>query len=333
MTDTRRIVQDALDSLYKVDADGLSALAETTFAADATLSISDPIGDLTGPDAILAGLVQPLRDALSPARRRDLMVIGAENRRDYGGTWVATISHMTGLFAAPLWGIAPTGKLVHLRMGEFWRVEDGKIAEGRIIVDLLDLLHQAGRWPLAEAHYGAPIAFPAPATQDGLCPVNREDGSASLDVVEAMLSALHVYDPESFGSDGQVGAGGTWAPDFAWYGPGGIGSTVSWSGFVDHHRGQFLRAFPDRKGGNHYCRIGDGAYAAVSGWPSMTMTHHDTFLGVPATGKALTLRVMDFYRCAGGLIAENWVLLDYVHLLRQMGVDVIAEAAALNAEQ
>jgi predicted ester cyclase len=70
-----------------------------------------------------------------------------------------------------------------------------------------------------------------------------------------------------------------------------------------------------RKGGNHYCRIGDGDYAAVSGWPSMTMTHRGDYLGVPATGRALTLRVMDFYHCESAKIVENWVLLDLPDLL------------------
>jgi predicted ester cyclase len=329
MADPRVDVRNGLAALFSLEDAEVSAAAKALFAPGAKIHVSDPVGVLEGPQAICEGLILPLRRAITAATRRDLLVIGAENRRDYGGDWVSTVTHVTGLFNAPLWGIAPSGKLIYLRIGEFWRVENGKIAEARIIIDLLDLLHQCGRWPLAEAHYGAPITFPAPATQDGLCPVNRAGGAASLDVVEAMLGALHVYDPESFGSEGQVGAGGTWAPDFAWYGPGGIGSTVTWPGFVDHHRAQFLDAFPDRKGGNHYCRIGDGNYAAVSGWPSMTMTHRATYLGVPATGKALTLRVMDFYRCEGGLIAENWVLLDYIDLLAQMGVDVIAEAAAL----
>jgi predicted ester cyclase len=108
-----------------------------------------------------------------------------------------------------------------------------------------------------------------------------------------------------------------------WYGPGGIGSTYRWEGFVKDHRAPFLSAFPDRRGGNHYCRIGDGNYAAVSGWPSMTKTHLGDYLGVPATGKRLTLRVMDFYRCEAGRIIENWVLLDYVDLFRQMGVDLL----------
>lgn len=55
----------------------------------------------------------------------------------------------------------------------------------------------------------------------------------------------------------------------------------------------------------------------------MTMTHRGDYLGFVATNRALTLRVMDFYRCAGGRIAENWVLLDYVDLFRQMGHDIL----------
>jgi predicted ester cyclase len=111
-----------------------------------------------------------------------------------------------------------------------------------------------------------------------------------------------------------------------WYGPGGIGANYRWDGFVRDHRAPFLRAFPDRRGGDHYCRIGDGAYAAISGWPSMTMTHRGEYLGVPPTGRKLSLRVMDFYRCAGACIAENWVMLDYVDLFRQIGRDIIADA-------
>jgi predicted ester cyclase len=173
---------------------------------------------------------------------------------------------------------------------------------------------------------GTEMLFPGPATHDGVCP-DTGDGEASLDTVEAMLADLHAYDPETFDSHDQTGEHGYWHPDMLWYGPGGIGSTYRWEGFVKDHRAPFLSAFPDRKGGNHYCRIGDGNYAAVSGWPSMTMTHAGDYLGVAATDKPLTLRVMDFYRCEGGRIAENWVLLDYVDLFRQKGIDVLAPAA------
>ena len=330
MTDDRVVTKTFLAELLTVPATDLDALAVTRIAPDAVFDLSDPIGTLTGPGEIIAGFIAPLRKALTHVQRRDLMFIGGQNIRDEGGMWMASVSHVAGLFKAPLFGVAPNGKMVFLRFGEFYRVENGRITKARIIIDLLHLLHEIGRYPLAQAHYGTPITFPAPRTLDGVCPGDRAVGARSLDIVQRMLGALHVYDPATFGSDNQTGNNGLWAPGFMWYGPGGIGSTTGWDGFVDHHRASFLGAFPDRKGGNHYCRIGDGAYAAVSGWPSMTMTHRDTYLGVPATNRALTLRVMDFYRCTATHIAENWVLLDYVNLLSQMGVDVIAEAAAMD---
>ncbi|MEM7722627.1 MAG: ester cyclase [Pseudomonadota bacterium] len=330
MTDTRAIYHDIFAAFMTAPDAELEVLVQTRIAPNAVFDVSDPIGTLTGPDAILNGLLRPLRAALKHPQRRDLMLIGGENIREDGGDWLASVAHITGLFHAPLFGVAPNGRMVFLRFGEFYRVENGQLTQARIIVDLLHLLHEIDRYPLP-GHYGTPVSFPAPATQDGICPANRADGARSLDIVQNMLGALHVYDPDTFGSDYQTGSQGLWHRDFMWYGPGGIGSTTGWTGFVDHHRADFLRAFPDRKGGNHYCRIGDGNYAAVSGWPSMTMTHQGPYLGVPATGKPLTLRVMDFYRCTETQIAENWVLLDYVHLLRQMGVDVLALAGEMTS--
>lgn len=58
--------------------------------------------------------------------------------------------------------------------------------------------------------------------------------------------------------------------------------------------------------------------------PSMTMTHLGPYLGVPPTGRKLSLRVMmDFWRCRAGAIMENWVLLDLVDLFAQMDIDLI----------
>jgi predicted ester cyclase len=53
------------------------------------------------------------------------------------------------------------------------------------------------------------------------------------------------------------------------------------------------------------------------------------FLGVAATGKPVTMRVMDFYLHHEGLIRENWVPLDILDLLLQMGVDVMARMQSI----
>ncbi|GIT92295.1 polyketide cyclase [Jannaschia pagri] len=321
MIDHRHTTRAGLNAL--LTAPDPQDVALGLLAEDAVWDMMAPVDRVTGRDAILESVIRPLRAALAFPHRRDEIVIGGLNRRDEGGYWVACVSHVVGTHVAPLWGVAPSGKLAFLRVGEFHRLSDtGQITQSRILIDLPNLMIQAGRQPFTQG-LGTEMLFPGPATHDGVCP-GSDGGKTSLDLVERMLGALHVYDPETGHSAQQTGEDGTWADDMLWYGPAGIGSNYRWDGFMADHRTPFLKAFPDRKGGNHYCRIGDGPYAAVSGWPSMTMTHRGPYLGVQPTGRALTLRVMDFYRCADGRIAENWVLLDYVDLFRQMGHDILS---------
>ena len=322
MADFRAATRARLHALLDAPDAGLADAAAAAMPMDATFHMMAPLDDVAGRDAVVERVLRPLRAALAHAHWRDEIVIGGDNVRDGGGRWVALVTHVVGTHVAPLWGVAPSGRLAFLRVGAFLRLgEDGRIDRAHVIADLPDLMRQAGRAPFPPL--GTEMLFPGPATHDGVCPPS-EGGAASLDVVQRMLGDLHVYDPETSGSEGQTGEDGTWADGMLWWGPGGVGSNYRWEGFVRDHRAPFLAAFPDRKGGNHYCRIGDGPYAAVSGWPSMTMTHQGPYFGIEGDGRALTLRVMDFYRCADGRIAENWVLLDYVDLARQMGRDVLA---------
>ncbi|WGH78860.1 nuclear transport factor 2 family protein [Jannaschia ovalis] len=314
MTDFRATTRRGLAALLAGDPGVL--------APEAVFEMMAPVDRVDGTEAIMADVVAPLRAALSGLHPRDEIVIGGDSTRAPGGRWVATLGHYVGRHVAPLWGVAPSDRLAFLRAGAFHQIDAaGRITRAHVILDLPDLMRQAGRDPFPEG-LGSEMLFPGPATHDGICP-DPAGGADSLRLVERMLGDLHVFDPATAASPGQIGPDGTWAEDFLWYGPGGIGSTFRWDGFVDHHRAAFLAAFPDRRGGNHYCRIGDGPYAAVSGWPSMTMTHRGPYLGAAPSGRALTLRVMDFYRCARGRIAENWVLLDYVDLWRQMGQDIL----------
>lgn len=324
MSDIRPALHRDLNGLAACDSQSLRAIVSECVASDAVFHVSAPIGELRGTSDICDGFFSQLKAAMSGLYRRDLLFIGGQNRRDVGGQWCAAVTHYVGNLDAPLLGIPASRHLSFLRAGEFYRVEEGRISEARIILDIPDLLRQTGRHPFPFS-YGSEITFPAPATQDGILPTGG-NGEASLDLVEAMLADLHTYDPETLQSPGQTGAGGHWGDDMMWYGPAGIGSNYRWEGFIKDHRESFIRAFPDRKGGNHYCRIGDGDYAAVSGWPSMTMTWGGDYLGEKADGRPLTLRVMDFYRCSERRIRENWVMLDYTDLLEQMGIDLIARA-------
>lgn len=336
MSGFRERAHRGLNALMAADDADFGTHARDLIADGTVWDIAAPVHRLEGRDAVIEGFLRPLRAALAACRRRDEIFIGGRNIRAQGGDWVASVTHYVGNFEAPLWGVKPTRHLVFLRAGEFYRMAgpDGEeeIVEAKIIVDLPDLMRQAGRRPWTES-LGTEMLFPGPATHDGVLPQGAR-GAASLALVERMLADLHAYDPDTKHSHGQTGEDGAWDAHMLWYGPGGIGANYLWDGFVADHRAPFLHAFPDRRGGDHFCRIGDGDYAAISGWPSMTMTHRGAYLGDPATGRALTLRVMDFYRAdftrhAEGRLAENWVLLDYVDLFAQMGIDLIERSNAM----
>ena len=49
-------------------------------------------------------------------------------------------------------------------------------------------------------------------------------------------------------------------------------------------------------------------------------THTGNFQGIPPTGKPVTFTSLEVYRVTGGKLAEEWVELDMLGLLQQLGV-------------
>ena len=306
--------------------------AEQLLSADSLWVVSHPINELRGPQQVLSAFVQPLRHAFPDIERRtDLFFAGHwDGRIDGGaGTWVTTTGHYLGKFKEPLWGIPPTGEPAWLRFGEFYRIENGRIVEARILLDLIDLARQAGVRLLPPSS-GLELLVPGPRNATGILLESSPHAgpSACLPQVEAMIGGLGRYNQQDLRS---MGMEQYWQPDMMWYGPCGIGTSRGIDGFQTHHQKPFLVAFPDRKGGHHRARFGEGDFAASTGWPSVRATHAGPYLGTPATQRPITMRVMDWWRQEDGLLAENWVLIDLPHLFLQMGVDLLAPLAAPQA--
>ena len=49
-------------------------------------------------------------------------------------------------------------------------------------------------------------------------------------------------------------------------------------------------------------------------------THQGEFLGIPATGKRVTMTYIDIWRTADGKLAEHWVEADMMGMMQQLGV-------------
>ena len=288
-------------------------------AAGHLLDACRPIERGEGADFVAASLLAPLAAALPNYEvRADIAMRG-----DFkGGRWTASSGHICGIFAAPLFGIPATGRVAFLRFGCFQRWAAGLVMETIVIRDLPALMLQAKVWPLA-APLGPNIMAPGPLGGGGIWPDG--DGAASLAIVEGMIGGLMKYD----GSLKTMNMRDFFAEDFWWFGPGPIGT---FRGFADYERGHatpFLTAFPNRVGGNHRARFGDGAFVASTGWPSITATHKGSgWLGLEASAKPITMRVMDFWRASDGLLIENWVMIDIPDLLGQIGIDVFAAPAS-----
>jgi predicted ester cyclase len=319
----------------------LRALAESgdpapAYRPDATWHGSHPFNEISGLAAI-AAVWRQLRTALPDLERRDALVVSGASRDDPrapgfagGRPLVAIVGHYQGTFRADLCGIPATGGVVHLRVCEVHELAGERIARSWVLLDLLDLMRQAGVWPIAPS-LGAEHLWPGPNAGDGLAPAGGpEAAEAGFAAVMAMHAALGQFDGRRIAS---IPIEPYWTDRFMWYGPSGIGSTRGLAGFRAHHQIPFLVGFNDRKGAGHFVRIAEGDYVVTGGWPSVVGTHTGAWLGLPPTGRRIEMRVMDFYRMENGLIAENWVPIDVIHMLLQMGFDVLGRLRHLRGDQ
>jgi predicted ester cyclase len=320
----RQAYRSGLAAAHAAGADPLGRVA-ALYHADVAWHGPHPLNELRGRDALLERVWRPLLAAVPDLERRDDIALAGAWQ---GGAWVGSTGHYVGTFAADWLGIPATGGVVSIRYGEFVRLEAGRVRTAYVILDLPDLMRQAGCFPFAPP-LGSAERVPGPATRDGVitAPCDPRESQASLARVEAMIAGLMQYDGRSLDS---MGMERFWDVErMMWYGPAGIGTCRGLKGFQDVHQRPFLTAFPDRVGGDHKCRIGEGAYVGSTGWPSVRATHAGGgFLGLPPTGRRIGMRVMDFWRCDGERLAENWVFIDLLDLLLQMGVDVLGRHAS-----
>ena len=114
-----------------------------------------------------------------------------------------------------------------------------------------------------------------------------------------------------------------WFEDMVWEGPAGIGTMNGLDEFEHVYRKPFLKAFPD-KVGEDIVRIAEGDWVAGTGY--QTTTFAEDWLNIPATGKQIKMRYMDFWRVeernGERKLAENLVLIDILGVLEQAGYNV-----------
>lgn len=295
--------------------DAETAIAEV-YAPGAVWTGSAPMGTHVGVEAISSfqsTFAASFADATREPLRATWHVEDGVDVLTVLGAWTATMRQ-------PWRGIPASGGRHTLRSLEVHRVVEDRVVDTVWMLDLLDLAVRRG---VADPRLTARSNGPWPAPR--IAP--EGDGASSADIVGTWLS--EVADP---GDDLELLRGARHlarlSEDFRWHGPSVLGSFAGGLGFVAGQQHPFRRSFGVRRAGSSvssFRRIMHGAQGStvVSGaWPAVVCRHTGSdWLGIPATGREVALRVVDVYSVADGRIGENWVMIDMVDALSQLGVE------------
>lgn len=130
-------------------------------------------------------------------------------------------------------------------------------------------------------------------------------------VIEGMVDGLNDHRIDDIGQ--------FFAEGFRWMGNTGCGSKTGLQEFQDNWQRPFQHAFSDKVCVDE-ARLFMGEWAAAFG--RQEATHAGDFMGIAATGKRIEIRYMDFWKVTEGKIQDNWVMVDFPHVMAQLGVDV-----------
>jgi len=137
----------------------------------------------------------------------------------------------------------------------------------------------------------------------------------NLELVHRMYDALNRQDLDAHDA--------YWHADMIWHGPPGFGDVHGLDGFKHQVLEPFYRAFPDYHAVNDI-ELAEESWVSATGF--LSGTHRGEWLGLAPTGRPMRMRFSDFWSVRDGKLAENWVMVDHVDVLRQLGVDVMERA-------
>ena len=131
------------------------------------------------------------------------------------------------------------------------------------------------------------------------------------EVIESMVDGLNDHRIEDIGE--------FFSKNFRWMGNFGCGTKSGLKEFQDNWQKPFQEAFS-----NKVCideaRLFMGEWAAAFG--KQEAIHSGEFMGIKPTGKKVEIRYMDFWKVSEGKIQDNWVMVDFPFVMKQLGVDV-----------
>ncbi len=193
---------------------------------------------------VIEAFYKPFLAAFSSVQRRQDIFFAARNQIDeFASVWVASMGHFMALFDQPFVGILPHNKIAMLRYAEFHKIENDRIQETTLFIDLLHLMAQIGLAPIPQqtgihlvqpdrAHMTACLSQVRTITSQ-----NDEDGAATLALINRMIgdiNPLAICQPSKELRQ-------CWHEDMLWWGPTGIGATYTIERYIQQQASTLFR--------------------------------------------------------------------------------------------
>ena len=139
---------------------------------------------------------------------------------------------------------------------------------------------------------------------------DRSKTQATRRCIEAMIDGLNDLEYEALSRHFHA--------DFRWVGNSGCGTKQGLEAFRRDWVLPFRAAFTGKVCIDE-ARITEGEWMAAFG--AQHATHWGEFMGIAPTGRRVEIRYKDFWKVKDGKIMENWVMVDFPYVMRQLGVD------------
>lgn len=131
--ETRRVIEQMVDGLNDHRIDGMGEFFAQSFRWMGNFGCGTKLGLQQFQD----NWQRPFQTAFN-----DKVCI--DEARLFMGEWAAAFGRQEAIHSGAFMGIAPTGKRVTIRYMDFWKVQDGRIADNWVMVDFPDILAQLG---------------------------------------------------------------------------------------------------------------------------------------------------------------------------------------------
>ena len=187
----KNLVRDYFDDIERASPDTVADVLKAYTREDYLWRGVYPFREQRGANAVAERFWGPLMKTLTRMQRRqDIFIAGTSEIS--GEQWVMSMGNFMGLFDADWLGIPRTRKIANLRYAEFNRVENDKITQTGLFIDIIGLMVQAGTYPLPPST-GVYFNYPGPRTQDGLLfeDAPEEDSVTTLALVNEMIGDLN----------------------------------------------------------------------------------------------------------------------------------------------